>query len=76
MAVQRDEAGLVVLYGADTKAVVKNHRGNYAALRLSHAALHTAGHVLGFAGEDRGWQHKGHVALPWPVALGLRPGQR
>lgn len=71
----RNDDGLVVLSGG-TEALEPGAAVGCsvdAELRKRHAALHTAGHVLGHLGEARGWTSSGHSHYPGQARLDFSP---
>ena len=74
VSVKRLSEGLVALYGAAALSVGETVSCAIdEEARLRNAALHTAGHLLGFIGEERGWVHKGHSHFPGQSRMDFDP---
>ncbi|MFJ3959189.1 hypothetical protein [Arthrobacter sp. NPDC090010] len=73
----RTDDGLVVLTAEEGSVLPQTGATASLAvdpeLRKRHAALHTAGHVLGHLGEARGWQSAGHSHYPGQARLDFNP---
>ncbi|GAB3962822.1 alanyl-tRNA synthetase [Actinoallomurus acanthiterrae] len=75
------ETGLVVLHSRDDRTLDTLREGDVVEarvdpdLRLTHAALHTAGHLIEAAGRAEGWVLAGNIHFPGQARIEFTPAE-